>query len=46
VGHLPHPLSDAAAAVVGNRIVVAGGDGGNGAQSAVFAISLRTGAGA
>jgi N-acetylneuraminic acid mutarotase len=42
VGALPQPLSDAAVALSGNQITVAGGDNGNGPQSSILALRPRT----
>jgi hypothetical protein len=39
VGQLPQPLSDAAVALSRGRIVVAGGDDGNGPQSPILALT-------
>jgi hypothetical protein len=41
VGELPQPLSDAAVALSGGRIIVAGGDNGNGPQSGILALTPR-----
>jgi hypothetical protein len=43
VGQLPRPLSDAAVALSGDRIMVAGGDSGTGPQSSIFALTPHAG---
>jgi len=44
VGRLPQPLSDAAVALSGDRITVAGGDNGNGPQSAIVSLTPKVSA--